>query len=186
MTDSQNGTLRCIECGDIERKIIKTEKVGRSKRLTLECGHVRKLVSVRVQLKFQYVLATDPIEEIKRAQREYDYFKAITYACAVFEYYGKEILWKYFKKQGTPVKKSKLGFGLSSTIVMLYTHKRINHSIYSKMLAIISVRNAFMHRGKLIEIPSKLLEEAERKTPKALECVKEIKRIYESMTKASQ
>lgn len=59
--------------------------------------------TVQVSDIVSYTIIKDPIGELNRAQAEQDYFKAISYSCTVFEYYGKQILVWHFKKNSTPL-----------------------------------------------------------------------------------
>jgi hypothetical protein len=81
----------------------------------------RENVNASENLSFEIV--KDPIGEITRDKEAKDYFKAISYSCTVFEYYGKQILLWHFKNIGTPVGEKKLKDSLQSIIILLYTHK---------------------------------------------------------------
>jgi hypothetical protein len=80
----------------------------------------REKVNVSDDLSFEFI--KDPIGEVSRAKKDRDYFKAITYSCGVFEYYGNQILLRHFNKDKTPVGKDRLErLTLEAVIIMLYT-----------------------------------------------------------------
>src|SRR5215211_1913916 len=88
--------------------------------------------SVRISENIAWNVMKNPINEILRAKKDRDYFKAMTYSCAVFEYYGKQILLWHFKDVKRAVGKTKLErMSLNSVIIMLYTHGIIGESVYN-------------------------------------------------------
>jgi hypothetical protein len=115
----------------------------------LSCGHTPKKYarsiiepSIQVSDNVLYNIIKDPIGEISRARSEKDYFKAITYSCTVFEYYGKQVLVWYFAENNTPVSKDRLeGISLEPTIIMLYTHRIIDDHINGKILEVKKLRS---------------------------------------------
>jgi hypothetical protein len=79
------------------------------------------------------ITINDLIKELKNALNGPGYFKPITYACTIFEHYGKQVLVWYFRSNGTPIDKEKIDYmELANIIVMLYTHKIIDDSIKVK------------------------------------------------------
>jgi hypothetical protein len=84
-----------------------------------------------------FEIIKDPIGEVSRAKKDRDYFKAISYSCTVFEYYGKQILLWHFKNIGTPVGKKKLkDLSPHSIIDLLYNHRIIDETTYNKILEV--------------------------------------------------
>lgn len=146
--------------------------------------HVTRLIPETLTLSenVSFVAIKDPVGEINRAQSEQDYFKAISYSCSVFEYYGKQILLWYFKKNDTPVDVDRVGrFTLEYTILMLYTHKIIDGSTKIKIFQVTKMRRKFIHEDYSIRLSSEQIEEAKKITPVALESVKSLKAIYNNM-----
>jgi hypothetical protein len=83
-----------------------------------------------------FEIIKDPIGEISRAKEDKGYFKAISYSCVVFEYYGKQIsLWHL--NIGTPVGNKKLKeLSMQSIIVLLYNDKIIDETTYNNILGV--------------------------------------------------
>jgi hypothetical protein len=129
-----------------------------------------------------FEIIKDPIGEVNRAKNNKDYFKAISFSCTVFEYYGKQILVWHFKNIGTPVGKKKLKeLSLHSIVVLLYTHKIIDETTYNKILEVKAIRNDFVHDEHSIRFPSEQLQKAERTTIKAMDCIISLKAIFDDM-----
>ena len=144
---------------------------------------VRSIVdNVPISERLSASILKDPIKEIKNAQDERDYFKALSYSCTIFEYYGIRILRQHFHRNGTPVKPKKLEhLNLMSIIIMLYTNKIIKEGAYSDMFKVRDLRNRFVHNDYSIAIPTDILNEAEGCTVQALECVSLLKHKYDNM-----
>jgi hypothetical protein len=113
--------------------------------------------------------------------------KAITYACTIFDHYGKQVLVWYLRSNGTPVDKTKIeNMDLSNIIVMLYTHKIIDDSIKVKIMEVTGIRNSFIHHGAFIKTTSGKRKEFDNAARHALECVKFIKAKLDEELKKNQ
>jgi hypothetical protein len=127
-----------------------------------------------------FEIIKDPIGEVNGAKKDKDYFKALTYTCAVFEHYGKQILLRHFQENKKQVGGDRLErLTLESVIVMLYTHSIINEPVYSKMFGVTHLRNMYMHRGRGIKFSPDQLQKADEVTNVGLDCLKTLKSIYE-------
>ena len=185
-TNSINASAEWEE-SEISRKIEEIQNIENVTTLNYNKRVKRSILepSVKVSDVISYTIIKDPIGEINRAQSEQDYFKAISYSCTVFEYYGKQILVWYFKKNNTPVSKDRLErFSLESTIIMLYTHKIIDDNIKTKILEVTGLRNRFIHEDYAIRLSSEQIKEAKRITLVALQSLNFLKTIYDNMVEA--
>jgi hypothetical protein len=117
----------CPACGKI-CKVLRVDETPGIRKIVFECSHNHIMVSntddIAILKSVDELIIKDPTSEMQYAINERDYFKAITYACAIFEYYGKQLLFWYFGSNGTPVSREKVdGIELTSIIVMLNTAK---------------------------------------------------------------
>jgi hypothetical protein len=138
--------------------------------------------TIKISNHVSWDIVKDPINEINRAKDDGDYFKAITYSCTVFEYYGKQILLRHFKNAKTPVSKCQLKhLNLESVIIMLYTHNIIKETIYIKILEVKGLRNKFIHHDRAVKFSSQQIEQSKDITCKGLECIEFLKPIYDNI-----
>ena len=150
--------------------------------------HVTRGLKENVPLSESAVwnVVKNPINEISKAKEDRDYFKAMTYSCAVFEYYGKQILVWHFNDIKRPIGKSKLErMSLNPVIMMLYTHEIINESVYNDMIQVKELRNKFIHEDRSVKISSEQFIDSnknpDKMVDKALGCAIFLKAKYESM-----
>ncbi len=158
------------------------------------CGHISKIVKrqkkqlgevIRVSDSPSWSIIKDPINELTRAEEDGDYFKLVSYACTVFEYYGKQILLWHFKKNNTPVDKDKIkSITLHCTIVMLYTNNLIDEPTYSKMMKVKELRNDFIHHDYSITYSSEFLVKMKSNGNLAFDCIRFLIKVYEDSVKA--
>ena len=129
--------LFCPACGQT-RNVSRIENNTEVRKIYLGCRHALVIVNKNDQVNLSEnpieITIKDPIKELENALNEPDYFKAITYACTIFEHHGKQVLVWYFRSNGTPVDKEKIDYmELANIIVMLYTHNIIDDSIKVKI-----------------------------------------------------
>ncbi len=173
------------------RKVLRVDETPNVQKIVFECGHNHIIAShtddIAISESVEELIIKDPTSEMQNAINERDYFKAITYACAIFEYYGKQLLFWYFASNGTSVSREKIdGIELTSIIVMLYTHKIIDDSTKTKICNVKRMRNSFIHEGGSIKLTSLRRKEFDTATKHALTCVKFIKTKHDEEWKKQQ
>lgn len=180
----------CIKC-DKSVDITYTEHFFDHVVEHFSCGHISKIVTrelgevIRVSDSPSWSIIKDPIKELTGAEEDGDYFKLVSYACTVFEYYGKQILLWHFKKNNTPVGKDKIkSITLHSTIVMLYTNNLIDEPTYSKIMKVKELCNDFIHEDYSITYSSEFLEKMKSNGNLAFDCIRFLKKVYEDTVKA--
>jgi hypothetical protein len=115
-----------------------------------------------------WVILKNPVEEIKKAVKDKDYFKTVAYACAIFEYCGLQILVWHSKKTDNPLptKKRKKGgdWTLHEIIEMLFHHKIITDTDATKLHCIRKLRNSFIHEDYSLKLTSSIAERVNAST----------------------
>jgi hypothetical protein len=136
--------------------------------------------SVTVSEKVSWNLEKDFVNEITRARDARDYYKALSLSCTAFGHYGKEILLSQLKDTRTATSKKFERINLNCVIIMLYTHKIIDESMYNKIEKVRKLRNVFQHEDRTIRYSLDQAQEAERIIDNALDCVKFLKIKYDT------
>jgi len=181
---------KCVIC-DKDVEVTSIQNFSDYSLESLSCGHSSRAYSrtiaenVAVSDTASWVIIKDPIGEIKEAKDKKDYYKLFSYACSVFEYYGRQILVWQFNKNNTPVSKDKLQhITLETIIVMLYTHKIIDQPTYTKIIEVKNFRNDFIHENYSVTYTPAILKDAESKSKFAFESIETLKKVYDSFKPA--
>jgi hypothetical protein len=58
---------------------------------------------MEISENFDWRILKNPVEEIRKAVKDNDYFKIVAYACSIFEYCGKQILVWHSRKASKPL-----------------------------------------------------------------------------------
>jgi hypothetical protein len=89
----------CETCNaDREVRSVEDLSDDDKKLITLVCGHTLPRIfksvkeNVGISDNASWLILKDPVAEIKKAVKDNDYFKTVTYACSIFEYCGLQIL----------------------------------------------------------------------------------------------
>jgi len=179
----------CPHC-KMPRKVVRVEVIENGKKVTLECGHSFRDLAVVINETLKtsdsvsVMIMKEPVEEIRKAIQDHDYFKAVTYGCTIFEHFGKLVLISHFRKIERPIGKDRIKYmTLEAVIIMLYTAKLIDDPIYNAILRVKDVRNDFIHEDASIKFTPEQQEVARKSSDHALVCVKFIKALHESMVK---
>jgi Domain of unknown function (DUF4145) len=132
---------------------------------TLGCGHtLLQMVivaneNVEIFENAEWVILRDPVEEIKKAVNDKDYFKMVAHACSIFEYCGKQILVWQSKKKGKQLSmKIVRNMELKTVINVLSSRGIINGAIKNKMHCIRKLRNSFIHKKYSLKLSSQMVK----------------------------
>jgi hypothetical protein len=152
------------------------------------CGHVSKVIAMEIKEtisvsdSLSWNIIKDPINELKKAEKDADYYKLLSYACTIFEYYGKQILLWNFKRNNTPIGKDRIKhLTLEVVIIMLYTHKLIDQTIHTKMIQVKDIRNDFIHEDYSISYSMEDAVKMKSTSAFAIDCVIFLKQVYHDM-----
>jgi hypothetical protein len=181
----------CETCRE-QRKVSSVEEISQDKKLiTLVCGHafprivkVANIDNMEISDKASWLILKDPVEEIRKAAKEKDYFKTVTYACSVFEYCGLQILVWESKKKGNTLPQNVTEWGLSKVINVLFSSKILTDtSVKSKMHCIRSLRNSFVHEEYSLRLSSGMVQKVDAFIDDIINCTAFIKAKYDEYGK---
>ena len=104
---------------------------------------------------------SDPESQLVDAIENHEYFKAFALCTRYYEFLGKSILINYFKINDLTVSKKDTveRLGLGDVLLMLYTYKLIKYERYLQMKTIERIRNTFIHREPVGQIPKDLYDD---------------------------
>lgn len=179
--------VRCEKC-DKTIEITNTEHFKDYDIDYLACGHNSKKITrtfvdnVSVSDSFSWTIIKEPLNELVRAEKDADYYKLLSYACTIFEYYGKQILIWHFKKNDTPISKDRIKYlTLEAVIIMLYTNKLIDQSIHTKIIQVKELRNDFIHEDYSFTYSMEDAKKMKLTSALAIECVTFMREVYHNM-----
>jgi hypothetical protein len=134
-----------------------------------------KSVNEKVEISdnASWLIIKDPIEEVKKAEKDSDYFKIITYSCAVFEYYGKQILVWQSKKAANLISTNQVRkLRLEQVIDELSSRSITNANVKTKMHSIRNLRNSFIHNEYSVRISPQIYKQVITSVQDAIDCLK--------------
>jgi hypothetical protein len=169
---------------EFDKKIESIRKIANVKDIKIYKKNrlfIRSMIdNVTVSDNVSWNLKKEPIGEVTRAKDDREYYKAISLSCTLFQNYGREILLWQSNNRGTRVAKKQLEH-LKSIICELYAQNIIDQTIYKKINDVRNLRNELQHTDRAINYSSSQAEEAEKIIDNALECLKFLKRKYDSI-----
>jgi hypothetical protein len=162
---------------DKDRKLIK-----------LVCGHtIQKMVKVAdkdtvgISEKASWLLLKDPVAEIQKAVKDNDSFKTVTYACAIFEYCGKQILVWHSRKSDNALPQNIDRWDLWQVIDELLSRGLITDTDATKLHCIRDLRNSFIHREYSLRLSSAIAEKVDASIEDIINYTRDLKAKYDSM-----
>ena len=135
--------------------------------------------SLKISESVSWDIKRDPVENINRAKDAKDYYTAISLACTVFQYFGKQIL---FRSTAAVTK----NINLHSIIDELYNKNVIDKIVSDNMQKARTLRNPFQHEDRAMNYSSNQAEEAEQTIAQALDCVKILIKKFDDMVNQGQ
>ena len=167
----------CDKCkADREIRSFEEDPLDKDRKLIkLVCGHTfGKMVKVAnkdtvgISDEASWLILKDPVAEIQKAVNIGDYFKTVSYACAVFEYCGMQNLVWNSEKTGNPLPKKekkekkkeneKVEWTLSRIIDELSNRKIITDTKATRMHSIRKLRNSFVHQEYSLKLSPEIVQ----------------------------
>lgn len=194
-TSDDNATKRrevmyCEAC-KADREILSVQRISADKeQITLECGHsFGKMVKSEIEKMSisedtSWVILKNPVEEVRKAINDKDYFKTVTYTCSVFEYCGQEILiWdsKMKKDKEPPTREEVSEWPLHRIIEQLFRRKIITDSEAAKLHCIRGLRNEFVHEDYSIKLTSKMAQKINVHNEDIINYISKLKGKYDEL-----
>jgi hypothetical protein len=134
-------------------------------QITLECGHTfgrifkSQMDKIQISDNASWIILKNPVEEVRKAINDKDYFNTVTYACSVFEYCGQQILIWHTKNTVNPLTAKKVkDWKLQRVINELHNRKLITDTEANKLHSIRDLRNDFVHEDLSIKITSTIVK----------------------------
>jgi hypothetical protein len=176
-----------------DKEVINIENKSQTEKLmTLECGHkiTERLLIINENLDISedtaWVILKNPVEEVRKAINDRDYFKTVTYACSMLEYCGQQILIWHSKNKSDPLPIEEVrGWSLHKIIEMLLKRRIITDSEAAKLHCIRGLRNEFVHEDYSIKLTSKMAQKIDVHNDDIIEHTAKLKAVYDELaTKA--
>ena len=163
---------------EVDERIGEMQRIANVKNvIVVHKKYVRHIKEhIKISDNVSWNLEKDPIGEINRALEAKDYYKAISLACTVFQYLGKDIL----SRQATNAKTVSKKTDLHTIIHDLHSEGIIDKIFFEKMEEAKTLRNILQHEDRGMKFSSNQAAETEETIIKALDCVKFLKKRYDS------
>ena len=120
--------------------------------------------TVGISDEASWLILKDPVADIEKAVNIGDYFKTVSYACAVFEYCGMQNLVWNSEKTANPLPKKekkeneKVEWTLSRIIDELSNRKIITATKATRMHSIRKLRNSFVHQEYSLKLSPEIVK----------------------------
>jgi hypothetical protein len=163
---------------EIDERIEEIRAIANVSEVTGVSRHFARRIEESIHLADQvsWEIKKDPLGEIVRANDAKDHYKALSLACTVFHYTGKQMLFR----RTTAVTKN---IGFYKTTNALRSRKIIGKTVYDQMENPRKLRNLFQHEDRALNFSSKQAAMAEQTVDKALNCVKILMKKFDNMVK---
>ncbi len=172
-----------------DKEVIGVENISQIEKLIrLECGHkiTERLLLVNENLDisedFSWVILKNAVEEVRKAIKDRDYFKTVTYACSVLEYCGQQILIWYTKNIGNPLPVNVVcDWKLHKVIEKLLECEIITDSDAAKLHCIRGLGNEFVHEDYSLKLTSRIAQKIDAHNEDIINYTAKLKAVYDEL-----
>ncbi|MDQ4050150.1 MAG: DUF4145 domain-containing protein [Thermoproteota archaeon] len=172
-----------------DKEVINVENISEIERLmTLACEHkiTEQLLLVNEKMNISEdtasVILKNPVEEVRIAINDKDYFKTVTYACSVLEYCGQQILIWDSRNKGDPLPIDQVcGWSLHTIIETLFKRKIITDADAAILHSIRGLRNDFIHEDYSIRLTSRVLQKIDSHNDDMINYTATLKAVYDEL-----